>query len=454
MIRAFLTAFFMIALTMSAHARDKVLDVQVIKTKSGIEAWLVEDKTVPVVSMNFSFDGGLALDPDDKPGVGKLVSIMMDEGAGEMMAQEFQKKLSDHAIGLSFTPGRDAFHGEMKTLKTNIDMAADMLAMALTAPRFDPDALTRMKNANTSSIRNDLGDPSWLVARSFNGMVFQGHYYSRPGAGHLESMENITRRDLLDFVEAQFARNVLKVAIAGDISKEEAEALVERIFARLPEKADIPATVPAKLQHAGQTILLQIATPQTYISIGGDGISRDDPQWHAAVVMNFILGGGSFDARLMREIREKRGLTYGVYSSINTMKNASLFQVSMSGANEKIEEALDVMRSQFSLMAEKGVTAEELSTAKSYLTGSLLLELTSTSDITETLNALQRDGESPDYINKRNALINAVTAAEAQAVAKRILKPENMTTVLVGKPINIKTDILLDKPPGMKEPQE
>ena len=309
-----------------------------------------------------------------------------------------------------------------------------------------------MKNANVSDIRNDIGDPSWLVARTFNGMVFEGHYYAAPGSGHIDSMTRITRNDLVGFTRAQFARNVLKVAIVGDITKEQALKMLDDVFGQLPAQTEAITPQPAKLNYGGKTVLLPLDAPQTYISMGEEGIARKDKDWHAALVLNYILGGGGFDSRLMTEIREKRGLTYGVYASFNTMDHANILQVNMSASNDKAEEAVRIVREEFAKMAKDGASAQEMADAKSYLTGSLPLELTSTGDIAGALSSLQQDNLPPDYLNTRNAEINAVTASDVKRVAERLLKPENLTTILVGQPKNINVDILLDKPPGMKEP--
>lgn len=452
MIRYLLSLAIIAALLAPAPAtaaKNKVLDVQVVTSKSGVEAWLVEDHTVPVISINFSFEGGLAFDPEDKPGVARLVSILLDEGAGEIRSQEFQQKLTDNAISMKFTPGRDAFYGELRTLTDKKDLAFDLLQQALTKPRFDAESVTRMKNANISQIKNDLGDPSWLSARTYNAMTFEGHYYARPGYGNLESMDDITRHDLVDFTASQFGRNVLKVSIAGDITAEQAAEALDKIFAALPAEITLPETQPATIANVGKVILLQLDTPQTYIVVGEEGIPRKDKEWHAAAILNYILGGGGFDARLMKQIREKRGLTYGVYSSLANMRQAALIQVNMSSSNEKVEEALKILKDEWKTMADKGPTEQELADAKSYLTGSLLLNLTSTGDISSTLNSLQREDETPDYINRRNDIINAVTLQDVRRAAARMLNPENLTTVLVGKPQNINVDILLDNPPGM-----
>jgi zinc protease len=450
--RLSLTAFACLLFLFAARpaaADEKVLDVQSFTTPAGIPVWLVTDKTVPVISMRFSFKGGLMYDPADKPGVGRLVSILLDEGAGDMKSQPFQKQLSDNAIDMSFDAGRDAFEGQMRMTTPHRDLAFTLLGQALAAPRFDADAVTRMKNSNIAEIRRSMGDPSWLVARVFNGTLFEGHPYARPGYGTVDSMEKITRADLAAYVKAQFARGALKVAIAGDIGADEAKRLVDLAFGGLPEKQAPYDAAPAALKHAGQTVLLPLDTPQTFISVAENGIARKDPDWHAAMVMNYILGGDSFDARLMREIREKRGLTYGVYSSLITMDEAALIQASLSTSNDKAPEALGLLRQQWELMAQKGPTAQEVADAKAYLTGSLMLNLTSTDGIAAIMESLMQDDQTPDYINKRNALIDAVTPDDVRRVAQRILKTDDLLTVLVGRPTGVKPDVQLDKAPGL-----
>jgi zinc protease len=446
-------ACFLFLSSQALAAGNKILDVQVVKSKGGIEAWLVEDHSVPVISLSFSFEGGLAYDPEDKPGVGNLVSTLLDEGAGDLKSQDFQTQLADNAISMGFTAGRDAFFGKVKTLRANKDLAFDLLGLALLKPRFDEDAITRMKNANISDIKDSLGDPAWLVARAFNGMLFDGHYYSKPGRGDLASMQDITREDLATFTKGQFAKNVLKVSIAGDISQDEVRQALDRIFAALPEKAAPANANEAVFQNGGKTILLPLDTPQTFITAGEAGIKRSDPAWHAAVIMNYILGGSDFDARLMKEIREKRGLTYGIYSSLTSMKHASLIQAGLSAGNEKAAEALKLLKLEWEKMAKNGPTEQEVRSAKDYLTGSLLLELTSTGEISDTLNGLQREDLGPNYINQRNAALEAVSVSDVKRAAAQILKPDALTVILVGRPQNINASILLDGPPGMKEPK-
>lgn len=438
----------------AAPAREAVdLNVQTIRTDSGIEAWLVEDHSLPLVTMKFSFVGGLLNDPEDKGGVAKMVSILLDEGAGNLDSQAFQAKLSNNAIIMGFIPGRDAFHGTLKTTTGNKDLAFDLLAMALTKPRFDADAVERMRNVLLAETRDNMGDPAWLSARTFNGIVFEKHYYSLPGSGTLDSLARINSRDLAAFTRVQFAQNLLKIVIVGDLTADQAKAMLHKVFGGLPAQSDAATAEDAVPANTGKTVLLPFDTPQTYIAIAHPGIKRGSDEWYAAEVMSYILGGGGFDSRLMTEVREKRGLTYGVYSSLLSQKYAHVLQTTLSTANAKAEEAVKTIRAEYARLADKGVSAEELANAKSYLTGSLPLELTTTSDIANVLAGLQLDGLSPDYLKTRNARLQEVTAGQVQDIAKKLLDPAQVTTVLVGQPENLNVDILLDAAPGMDAPE-
>jgi zinc protease len=448
---AVLFAFFAPAPAPAAAQEAPRLNVQRVTSPGGIEAWLVEDHSLPLVTMKFFFRGGLINDPEDKPGVAKLVSVLLDEGAGEMRSQAFQAQLSNHAIGMAFSPGRDAFYGTLRSTSEHKQLGFDLLRMALTRPRFDADAVTRMKNALSADITTNLGDPAWLSARTFNGIVFEGHYYAQPGGGTLSGIAAITRRDLEEFVRSQFTRDALRVVVVGDMTPAETMAMLDGVFGALPAKGHLPQGRNATLAHAGRTVMLPLDTPQTYIALAQPGVPRTDREWYTAQVMTFILGGGSFDARLMREVREKRGLTYGIYSSLLTQQDGQVLQTTLSVGNAKTAEALAVIRDEFKRMADAGVTAEELANAKSYLIGSMPLELTTTSDIADALSGLQLFDLGPQELAERRANIESVTAGDIKTLARRLLDPASMTTILVGQPEGIDVDILLDSAPGLDQ---
>jgi|AntRauTorcE11897_2_1112592.scaffolds.fasta_scaffold01526_3 zinc protease len=434
---------------------EKVLDIQSLETDSGIDIWLVEDHNTPIIALDFSMPGGLALDDMDMPGRAYLVSILLDEGAGDMDSQTFQKALADQSISLGFSAGRDFFTGGLKTLTHNLDTAANLLNLALTEPRFDADAIARMKQSTKASIQQNLSDPGWIAARSYNGLLFEGSAYSLPGQGTLESLEEISRKDLQSFTKSQFVKQNLKVAIAGDITTEDAKALVSRIFDDLPK--DSPEALPknnVEFQNLGKIFLYHFSNPQTHIIAGHKGIAVTDEDWPTAQLINYSLGGGGFDSRLMEEIREKRGLTYGVSSYLASMKHAPMIQVSLSTSSENAAESLSILKKEWARMATTGPTEEELENAKSYLTGSLLLNLTSTDSIASALNGLQQYGFDADYINRRNDRLNAVTIDQARVVAGRLLDPDELMTITVGEPAGLEPDKHLKSIPGMPDTGE
>ena len=457
--KRFIPIFFaFILIPFLAHASEittqndegKVLNVQTIENEKGLDLWLAEDHSVPIVSISLSMPGGLAADPIEKPGLSYLMSILLDEGAGDYDNQEFQKELADNSISLSFSAGRDFFTIQIKSLSRNLDTAIKLANLALTDPKFDEDAIKRMKQSTEASISNQLKSPGWIAARSFNGLMFEGDAYALPGQGNLHSLKEITRDDIVDQHKKQFTTDGLQIAIAGDASPEQSKTIVSELLKGLPATSELNLkTEPAKLQHLGKTFVYDLDNPQTHITVGHEGIPVTDEDWPAVKVVNYVLGGGGFASRLMEEIREKRGLTYGVGSYPANLKRAATMQASMSVSNENAAEAIDLLKKEWKRMATTGPTENEVQAAKDYLTGSLLLNLTSTSSISSALNGLQQLGFDADYINKRNKRIKAVTAEQARIVAGRLLNADNLMIIMVGKP-NITEGITpLKKIPGM-----
>lgn len=443
---------FTISLAEHASARSKFIDIQTITTDTGIEAWLVEDKTVPIIALNFAFAGtGTALDNPEKQGLTRLASNMLDEGAGDLKSQEFQKRLRDSSISLSFGASRDAFTGSLKTLSVNKAEAFNLLKLALTAPRFDAEPLQRMRTANQSRIRSSLANPEWMAARILNDQAFSGHSYALNSGGTLSSLENITADDLRNLVKTRFARKNLKISVVGDITARELKTTLDTIFSHLPENNNLREIEDINLQNENSIILYeQDHMPQTIIEIVQEGIDRKDPDYHAAQIMNYILGGAGFGSRLMEEIREKRGLTYGIYTYFQEMDHFNGFRVSTSTQNKNVEEMLERTRHEFANMKTQAVTQKELDDAKTYLIGSLPLSLTSTNKISALLLSLQMNDLGPDYLDKRAEELRAVTIEDVKRVTKRILAPETFLTILVGNPENITPTKKIEALPNAK----
>lgn len=434
-----------------AYARDKVLDIQEVVSPGGIKAWLVEDHSVPVIAMKFGFKGaGAVLDPADKQGLSRMLSNTMDEGAGELDSQTFQKELRDLSIGLSFGSDRDDFSGSLKTLTQKKKRAFELTALALTKPRFDEEPVARMRESNKSRIRSSITDPEWIAARILNDEAFKGHVYAQNSGGSLTSLDKIGPADLKAFHNNYIGKNNLTVAVAGDITKEELAATLDQVFGGLPV-VNPPSAIPATgLQNEGKIFVYKKEIPQTIIEMMQPGIDRLQPDYQTAQVMNFVLGSSGFGSRLTEEIREKRGLTYGIYSSFLDMTYFDGLTVSTSTENKNTAEMLSLVKAEWEKMKTAPITAEELADAKSYLIGSLPLGLTSTDDIAGLMLSLQIDGLPRDYLEQREEKIKNTTPADVQRVAGELLDPGKMITVLTGNPENITGAVAIENLPNVE----
>jgi len=433
----FLSVFlliFVLATPASAKDRTSLLNIQEVKSKSGITAWLVEDSSIPVISFQFAFKGAGAInDPADKQGLARLLSNTMDEGAGELDSQAFQKELQDLSISLSFNSGRDHFGGAVKTLTKNSERAFVLLEQAIMRPRFDAAPVQRMRAANQSRIRSSLTNPDWIAARILNDFAFAGHPYAQNSGGTLSSLAAITSEDLRAFHRSHIGKNNLIVAVSGDVNAERLSVLLDNVFGGLPD-VQIPEAETLKLQNTGKIAVYTKDIPQTVIEIMQPGIARDDPDYYAAQVMNFVLGSSGFGSRLTEEIREKKGLTYGIYSSFYNLDYLSAMSVATSTKNENVPTMIAAIQNEFTKMRDAGVTQQELDDAKSYLIGSLPLSLTSTDKISGLMLSLLRDDLPIDYLDAREKAIQNMALEDISKVSKRLLSPSEFVTVLTGQP--------------------
>ena len=398
----------------------------------GIEAWFVQDATVPLIAMEYAFDGGAAQDPADKPGVGNLVSAMLNEGAGEIDSKTFQDRLDRRAIEMSWSVGRDHFRGSLRTLKENRDEAFDLLKLALTAPRFDAEPLERERAQIISGLRRETSNPNSLAGRRFNEVMFGDHPYARPSNGTLTSVPAITAADLKQYAGRVIARDTLTVSVVGDIEPDALGALLDKTFGALPAKADLAAVPAIAATKPPVRSLVTLDVPQTVVLFGGPGLKRDDPDFMTAFVANHILGGGSFSSRLYREVREKRGLAYSVYEQLLWLKQSAIFSGATATRADRASETVETIAVEARRMADEGPTQQELDDAKSYLKGSQMLALDTSSKIASALLQFQLDKLGIDYIERRNAVIDAVTLDDVKRVSKR-LWGDGLVTVIVGR---------------------
>jgi zinc protease len=415
--------------TTSSNAAAKI---QHLISPGGIEAWFVQDATVPLIAMEYAFGGGASQDPADKAGVGNLVADLLDEGSGDLDSKTFHERLDRRAIELSFNSSRDYFRGSLRMLKDNRDEAFDLLRMALTSPHFDSVDVERIRSQVMSGLRRDTTNPSSLAGRKFFEVAFGDHPYGRQASGTLESVAKVDIADLKDYVRRVLARNTLKIAVVGDVDPATLGRLLDNTFGGLPALANltpVPDVEPAK---PPQRAFIPLDVPQTVVTFGGPGFRRSDPKFMAAYVVNHILGGGGLSSRLYHEVREKRGLAYSVYESLLWMEHSAVFIGNTGTRADRAGETVEAINKEVRRIAEEGPTQQELDEAKSYLKGSQMLALDTSSKLASALLQYQLDRLPIDYIEKRNGIVDAVTMDDVRQAAKR-LWGQGLVSVVVGR---------------------
>lgn len=430
----FIGTFALFAVLLAASNAAHAVKVERVVSPGGIEAWLVRDHTIPITAIEFSFRGGAAADPAGKTGLASMASSLLDEGAGDLDSQAFQDRLERLSVRMSFSAGLETFRGSFKTLNRNRDEAVSLLHLALTQPRFDPDAIERMRRQITAGLKRKSTNPNVIASRVWRRAVFGEHPYGRPVDGTLSSVAEITAQDLRDFAANRFTKDRLIVGAVGDITPEILGPLLDTVFGDLPASSPRSEPDPAKTAAEGETFVVEMDIPQSVVVFGQQGIKRDSPDYYAAYVMNYILGGGGFSSRLYMEVREKRGLAYSVYSYLNPMQRAAIISGGVATRNDQVAQSIAVIREEWARMGDTGPSAEEVADAKTYLNGSFPLRLSSTGSIARMMVAMQYHDLGIDYMDRREGLINAVTLADVQRVARRMLDPKQLTVVVVGKP--------------------
>ena len=423
-----------VALFVLSATFAQAFTIQEVKSPGGIKAWLVSEKAIPLIAMNFSFKDGTAYDPPGKDGLSTFLTGMMDEGAGDVLSKDFQQKRDALAFRLSFSAGKENFEGAFQTLSRNREESFELLRLAITAPRFDSEPLERVRQQFLLNARDKAKDPQTTAFANFMDMALPGDVYAREDDGTEKTIAAVTADDLRATHRRIFARDTLQVAVVGDIDAVELGPLLDKVFSGLPATSERPALKPAVVKQGSAFKLTDRDMPQSVIVFGHEGPTRDDPDFIPAYIMSEILGGGGFNSRLTEEIREKRGLTYGISMGLSPLDRAGLYVGFLQTKNASAGDALKLIREVLATMAEKGPTQAELDEAKTFLTGSYALRFSSNGAIANQLLGLQQQDLGIGYVNRRNSLVEAVTLDQVKAEAKRLLHPGRLIVSVVGKP--------------------
>lgn len=411
----------------------RAIDIQEITSPGGIDAWLVQEESIPFVAIEIVFDGGATLDLPGKRGATNLMMALLEEGSGDLDARGFQEAREALAASYSFNAYDDSVSVSAVFLSENRDEAVALLRAALIDPSFDEDAIERVRAQVQSILRSDAQDPNTIAGSTFDAAAFGDHPYGSSIDGTAETVAALTQEDLFEAHRNALVTGRVHVGAAGDITAEELGVLIDELIGDLPvEGPEIPPRVEFALE--GGTTIVPFETPQSVALFGHAGIKRDADDFFAAFLLNEILGGNGLESRLMREVREKRGLTYGIYTYLVPKDLSEVYLGQVASANGTIAEAIDVVRAEWALMANEGVSAEELAQAKTYLTGAYPLRFDGNAEIAGILVGMQAVGLPTEYIENRNDYVNAVTLDDVNRVAAELLDPDGLHFVVVGQP--------------------
>jgi len=428
--RGFLAFVATLWLTAPAYA---VVDIQEVTSPGGFKAWLVEETSIPFAALEIRFAGGSSLDPEGKRGVVNLMTGLIEEGAGDMDARAFIEARDDLAASFSFSVFDDAMTVSARFLTENREEAIALLREALVSPRFDQSDIERVRAQVLTGIRSDETDPNTLASREFDRLAYGEHPYATSKNGTTAEVEGITRDDIVAAHRTVLNRDRVYVGAAGDISAEELGQIMDALLGDLPPAStSLPEDIDVEL--SGGVTLVPFDTPQSVAVFGHEGIDRDDPDFFAAFLANEIFGGSGRLSRLSDEVREKRGLTYGVGTYLANYDNADMVIGQFSSANDRIGEAIEVIKAEWKRIAEEGVTEEELEEVKTYLTGAYPLRFDGNGRIARIMVGMQMQGLTPDYIVTRNDQVRAVTIDDVKRVAARIYDADALRFVVVGQP--------------------
>ena len=413
------------------------LNIQELTSQNGTKFWLAQEKSIPFVSLEIRFRGGTSMDDNKTRGAVSFMTAMLEEGAGELDAQAFSKARDSIAASFDFDVSRDSLSVSARFLSDTREEAIQLLKQALTTPRFDKEAMERVRKQIISIIASNQKNQNKIAQSKLYELTFPDHIYSSSGLGSTDKITLLNGNDLRQAHKVAITRDRISVSIVGDISEIQAIEMLDELLENLPDSSKLlPKRVRANLDLG--TVLVDYPSPQSVAFFTFKGISRTDQDFFAAFVMNHILGGGGFNSRLMKKIREERGLTYSVNTSLAQYDHAELYLGMFQSSNDKISEAIGILKKEIALLANNGVNQEELEEAKKFLIGAYPLRFDGNVRIANILAGMQFMGLDKEYIKLRNVMVSAVTSEDVARVAKRLLSSKEFTLVVVGKPEGLK----------------
>ena len=409
------------------------LDIHTVNSSSGIVAWLSDSRQLPIIVVDFALIGaGSASDPDDKRGLANFGAQMLSEGAGVFDAKAFQEQLADIGATLSFAADRDALVGHLEVAREHRNRAFDLLRLALLQPRFDLEAIERVRIKRDVDLARLDNDPAYVASRAWWEAAFPEHPYKYPPLGSREANGRITSADLQNF-QSRLTNSKLVVAAAGDVNAAELSDLLDRGFPNGSKGRGIDARAKAEYRTFAPAIV-RLPFPQSACVFGQPGISPTSAEYLPLLVLNHILGGGTLTSRLFVQLRERRGLVYSIRTAPETLSQADLLIGRFATENVKTQAAIETIQAEWRRMAQGEISDKEITAAKSYLKDMLPVSMDGTSAISSRLLAVQRMTQGIDYIQQWRNRIESVEPELVRRTARKVFVTDVLTFAVAGEP--------------------
>ncbi len=418
---------------MFCFSQLEALEFKKLETKSGIKFWFVEDKSIPIVSVSFSFKGGSSLESKEKNGISNLMTSLMDEGTRKLTSTEFKKMMKSIGMKLSFSSQKDKISGSFQIISSQAQSGFNLFYEALNHPAFNLSDFERIRKQVISSIKIDESDLSTLASNKFNENFFKNHNFSKTSKGSISSIKKINREDLSSFHKSAFQKSNLVIGVSGSIKEEEIINFIDIVFGEL--KNSIQISELKKFDNLGKgKAVFKMKTPQTSVLFGHPGLARNDEEYFALRIANYIFGGGGFQSRLYKKIREKKGLVYSIYSYLLSYQSDGVIVGGFQTRNEFVNETISNVKEEWINMQRKGITENELENAKAYFNGSFTRNFTSTRSISGLLEVVQYFNLGEDYFERRESIINKLDLKKVNKVLSEFFDEEELFFMIVGEP--------------------
>lgn len=404
-----------------SELKNKTFEAKVQKIENGVlSAYFMEEHSNPIISVSFLFkNAGSAHDAEGQHGLALLASSVLTDGAGEFDEKEFNEFMEENGVKIKFSVTPDDFKGWMAFPSQNKTTATNLLRAALTEPHADEKILEVYKNKIKNARLEQNEKPNLILQQKFNENIFAGHPYSRNYLGNDEDVANLTSEDILNYVKKSLAKDNLMVGITGDLTADEAKVLLYDLFGTLSDKNSKSSLEKIDFFAEGVEYNTKHKTAQVVTKFVSKGAFRSSSDFYPLYLANYILGESGLSSRLSKVIREKEGLTYGVYTYLTNSDAVALIEGGFSATPENFEKAQQLLKEEWLKLGKKGVTAEELNEAKKSLLNSFYLRFATIDGISDMLVAMQKYNLGLDFLTKRNDYIRQVSLKDVNAVSKK-----------------------------------